>query len=547
MNISVKYMINSLAKYFLIFFLLLSTYSSILTIFNGSENSSMLRVFSDDEVSQVDRLQEMIKDESLDSGGFIGGFYHYGQAYNTLTYALINTLEFVGFDKFDYQISVLILKLISLTGYVVSVALVYLILRSLGVSESISSIFSLIFGIHTDYWGWATTIHPDTLQMCLMLISFYFILKIKSINTAILISSFFIGLSFGAKYSGIFLAIFIASLISINTIYRIVNNKIDNVNYFINISSWSILSFFTGWVVLNPYILFRFNKLLEDLSFQNENLTNLGGGRVLDNRWIEWVFMYQDEYELIVVFIITGLLCLFIHTLNFLFKNKANVWRSSLFSDRRSIAIVSITFYLFIGSLYLFIVIKYREWRYSYHLLPFIIIISAYGFHLLMKWINRDYIIAGIFFLALFLLIPKGLSNFQLLANTHYSESKNPYVTAGKWLKNKYNSNNIILAGTYSYVDDKYFNNIAYTYDLNRLAIQTYTPDVIFMNDSVPGRYVWKKKGTLISDNEFIYKEKWKNRAMVDEYGVFLQEITSKESSWKVVYETESVVIFERK
>jgi len=67
------------------------------------------------------------------------------------------------------------------------------------------------------------------------------------------------------------------------------------------------------------------------------------------------------------------------------------------------------------------------------------------------------------------------------------------------------------------------------------------------MNDSVPGRYVWKKKDTLLSDNDFIYKNQWKDRAMVDEYGVFLKEIASKESPWEIVYETNNVVIFERK
>ncbi len=538
--------INSLSKYLLIFFLIISTYSSILTLFNGSENSSVLRVFSDDEVSQVNRLQEMIKSESLDVGGFRGGFYHYGQAYNSLAYGFINILDFIGFDKFDYQMSVLILKLISLTGYILSIILVYLILKSLGVSESISSIFSLIFGVHSDYWGWATTIHPDTFQMCLMLISFFLVIKIKSINVAIITSSFFIGLSFGAKYSGIFLASFIVSLIVINTMHRVNDNKTDNVNYFINIGSWSVLSFFSGWVALNPHILFRFNKLLEDLTFQSENLTSLGGGKILNNRWIEWISMYRDEYGLIVIIIAIGILYLFIYGISFLFKNKKK-WRQSEFLiNRRSMAIVSISFYLLVSSLYLIIVIKYREWRYSYHLLPFVLIISAYGFHLLVKRINRNYTIVGVFLVSLFFLIPKGQMNFKLLSETHYAEVENPYMIAGRWLKNKYSPDDIILAGTYSYVDDKYFNNIAYTYDVNQSAINKHTPDVIFMNDSVPGRYVWKRKGTLISDNDFIYKTGWKEHSMVDEYGLFLQEMTSKQSSWSVVYETDSVVIFEK-
>jgi hypothetical protein len=539
--------INLISKFFLALFLFISVYSSVLTIYNGSENSSLLRVFSDDESSQVERLQDMILDESLDAGGFKGGFYHYGQAYNTLAYSIISILDLVGFNKFDYQISVLILKLISLTGYILSILLLYLILRSIGVSESISSIFSLIFGVHTDYWGWATTIHPDTLQMCFILFSFFLIIKIKSINFAILLSSFFIGLSFGTKYFGLFLVIFLASFVVISQIQRVLANERDNVNYFINITSWSILSFFSGWIVLNPHILFRINKFIEDLSFQRENLTNFGGGKALNNRWTEWVSMYYDEYGLIVIFMIFGLLYLISYFIKALFNSKKNLLKSIVLLERKSVAIISIIIYVLISSLYLFVEVKYREWRYSYHLLPFIIIISGYGFYLLMALIDKNYISIIVFLMASSLIVNKGIVNFELLAKTHYAESGNTYVKAGNWLKGNFHSNNIVLAGTYSYVDDEYFTNVAYTYDLNPLAVETFSPDIIFMNDSVPGRYVWKKPGTNLSDHDFIYKKKWKDQSMIEDYGLFLKEISSKKSSWKVVYETDNEVIFVRK
>lgn len=541
------YFVDYFPKHVLTLFLIIVAYASILTIFNGSDNPSMLRVFSDDEASQVDRFQEMLENSTLDAGGFRGGFYHYGQAYNAVTYGLINVLELLGFDRGDYSLSVLMFKLISLTGYIVSVILVYFVLRDLGVSESISVAFSLIFGVHADYWGWATTIHPDTLQMSLMLLSFWVIIKIKSFNMAVVVSSFIIGLSFGAKYSGVFLTIFIAILIILHAVNKGYGRwRADNINYFINISSWSALSFFAGWIALNPHVIFRFNKLLEDLAFQKQNLTSGGGGKILDEQWFQWISMYRDEYGVVSIFIIMGLMYLFICAATFLIKEKPNDWLISLLKDRKKVSLVAIFVYIFISALYLIVSIKYREWRYSYHIFPFVIIMSGYGLHLLMRKIDGKNANIIIFVVGLLFVTPKAFSNFELLADTHYLESRSPYVKAGVWLRNKYSPENVVLAGTYSYVDKQYFKNIAYTYDVNQRSIQKYRPDVIFMNDSVPGRYVWKKKGSLMSEHDFTYKTSWKDQSMVNEYGVFLKNITSEGSGWAIVYESDEVVILER-
>jgi hypothetical protein len=536
--------LNLISKIVLSVFLLFSVYASFLTIYNGSENDSILRVYSDDEHGQVIRLQRMLSSDSIDAGGFKNGFYHYGQVYNSAAYGIIKLLEHFGFEKGDYQLSVLVLKMLSITSYVLSIILIYLVLKSTGVSEYIASIFALLLAVHSDYWGWATTIHPDTLQMCLLMLSILIFLKINNINLAILTSSFIIGMAFGTKYSGVFVSVFIAAVIVLQTFNKENIPKNNRINYFINISSWSIISFFFGWILLNPFTLSRFNRLLVDLKFQSQNLTSLGGGSVLNNNWLEWFFMFKDEYGKLISWVIfLGIASLFFEIIK---QAKLSKFKN-LIDNREWITTISLLISNFIGVLILLFIIKYREWRYAFHILPFILILSGYGINLLLKRASFSWLNLIIFISLLFFIFPKAVSNFELLAYTHKTESTNPYVAAGKWLKNKYDKNTRVLSGVYSYVDLDHFRTVEYTFDVTANNIKLFQPDIIFMNDSVPGRYVWKANGTIFKDKSFVYKKKWKDQDMVNEYGHLFLKLLSSDSNWAIVYETESVVIFERK
>ena len=540
--------LGSLSKAVLSIFLLLSFYSSILTIYNGSENDSILRVYSDDEHGQVIRLQRMLALNSIDAGGFKEGFYHYGQAYSSLAYGLINILDHFGFNKYSYQASVLVLKILSITGYVLSIILMYLVLRSIGTSEFISSLFSLFFAAHSDYWGWATTIHPDTLQMCLFLLSLLLFVKIKNINIAVLVSSFVIGISFGTKYSGIFLTIFIASVVILHTFGR-KNDKLEysNLNYFVNISSWSIICFFFGWILLNPYVLYRFNRLLIDLSYQSKSISVIGGGRILNNNWFEWFSMFISQYGVVISSIISlGILFLLINLLlDFIKQKKANNLSNFVF-DRKNITLISLFTSLVVNSIFLFVVIRYREWRYAFHILPFVFVLSGYGTHLLLKKYSNNILNIVLFICAFILLMPKAIANFELLATTHENEIENPYVAAGRWLQKNYDQDTRILSGVYSYVNSDYFKTVEYTFEVTDETIRLFEPDVIFMNDSVPGRYVWKRPGTKFVDNELVYGKGWKDQELVNEFGELFIRLTSSDSNWNVAYESDNVVIFEQ-
>jgi len=544
-----SFSLSTLSKITLSVFLLFSFYASLLTIYNGSENDSLLRVFSDDEHGQVIRLQKMLTSDSIDAGGFKDGFYHYGQAYSSVAFGIIKVLDYFGFDKYSYQVSVLVFKMLSITGYVFSIILFYLVLKSIGIDDFISSIFTLVFAVHSDYWGWATTIHPDTIQMCLFLLAMLFFIKIRNFEIAIIITSFVIGVSFGTKYSGIFLTIFIASALILNTIYRAkVFNKNNSINYFFNVTSWAVISFFFGWIFLNPFVLSRFNRLLVDLLQQSKSISTVGGGTILNDNWGEWFRMFHGEYgSIITIIILVGLIYLFVEALRVSIVKLRLKKLENLMSDRKRITLISLSIMTLINIVFLLIVIRYREWRYAFHILPFVIILSAYGVNLLLKKYNFSLLNILFFIGMIFFIFPKSVANFELLADTHKIESENPYVAAGKWLKNNYDRDTRILSGVYSYVDKDYFDTVEYTFEVTAKTMRMFNPDIVFMNDSVPGRYVWKKFGTNFSDNELIYAKGWEDQQLVDEFGELFKKMTSKKSNWLIVYESDSAVIFERK
>ena len=70
-----------------------SCFAALLTIYFGTESYSLLHVFSHDESDQVARLQRLLERDTLDTGGFKGGFYSYGQFYTTIAFCLMKFLS----------------------------------------------------------------------------------------------------------------------------------------------------------------------------------------------------------------------------------------------------------------------------------------------------------------------------------------------------------------------------------------------------------------------------------------------------------------------
>lgn len=532
-------------------FVAFSCFISLLTIFYGTESYSMLHIFSHDESDQVARLQRLLENNTLDTGGFKGGFYSYGQFYPTVAFWVMKSISLFGFESVNYQFTALTLKIISILAYFFSVYFIYRVIRLMGGIESISAAFAFIFAVIPNYWDWASAIHPDTLQMLTLILPMYALLKINNKYLSIIVASFIVGISFGTKYAGFFAVILIAAYVFLVILQRHLEyRKSNNIRAFFLLSSWSVISFLLGWLLFNPYVLTHFNKFFSEMISQSNSI-KFGYGNLINNNGFEWFTIFYDQLGILNSFfllfgVITGIAFIAIKIIETI-KSKEY---SKFFDDKLFSIVTAVSIYVIFSSLYLILVVKYREVRYGFHVLPYLIFLSFYGFNCLISRIKINNIFVLIMSISIIIFSYSSYSSNLSNLSSRYSEKlNNPYLDAGEWMVNNYSSETAILAGTYSYVPNDFFKRYSMTYDLNNQSVLHFDPDVIVMNNSVPGRYVWKKPGTLfksldIDESSWSY---WDDKEMLDEYLRFYSNLVSVDSNWIIVYESDSVVIFEKK
>lgn len=540
--------LNKIVPVIVFTLLIFSCFASLLTIFFGTDSYSMLHVFSHDESDQVQRLQRLLEKDTLNTGGFKGGFYSYGQFYSSIAFWSIKIISIFGFGLTDFQVAALTLKIISIIAYFFSIFFMYKVINLIVMNQSISAAFAFIFAVFPNYWHWSSSIHPDMVQMLTLILPIYALIRIKRRYLSIIVASFLIGLSFGTKYSGLFIVILIAVYVLISIIQRhIIFKKNNNIMVFFILSSWSAISFLLGWLLFNPYVLVHFNKFFEELSIQTGYL-KYGLGTYIDPSGFKWFTIFYHQLGLFnSVIVAGGVIIAFFFLVRQIIKAINNKDYLDVLDNKIFSIMTSVSIYVIVASIYLLLVVKYREVRYGFHILPYLVILSAYGFNYVFEYLKLNKIIIFLFsLLVVSLTYPTYSSNLVDLSSQYRSKLSNVYLDAGEWMENNYSQDMAVLAGTYSYLPDDYFNRYSMTYDLNKKSIDDFYPDIVVMNNSVPGRYVWKKPGTKFADLELdIFP--WKDQFMLDEYVNFFKEMVSNDSDWIISYETHEIVIFEKR
>jgi hypothetical protein len=324
-------------------------------------------------------------------------------------------------------------------------------------------------------------------------------------------------------------------------------------------SALCINAFIFGWLLFNPFVLMHFPKFFDEVTNQADYL-RYGVGVTLDQNGFEWFTIYADQFGVALsVFMAVGILGALVLNLA-----AYRVWFAGLSEDgpktdtvaadlpgREQIVITSLAFYLLVASLYLILVVKYREIRYAYHIVPAVLILSAYGLdriahRLLVTVLQQSLVPLAVSAVIIMAVVPGFLTGLNQASDKFVERRENEVILAGDWIAAKYTSENTVLAGTYSYVPENHFNRLSYTYELNFDQIDSMKPSLIVMNDSVPGRYAWKQKGSLLKDVNIIESPGWEDRRMVESYGEMMRAFARGETAYRLVYESETVIIFER-
>ena len=527
----------------------------------GVDSEAVMMVFSHDESDQTQRMFRLIQHDTLDTGGFINGFYSYGQFYPTIVFGIAKALSIIGLDPLTFRDVAVIMKLVSCFFYAASIVGLWVVLRCFKVDKTLAATFSFALLAFPDYWTWATVVHPDTAQMFTLLLPLWAALRIGNWTSAAILSAFLVGVSFGTKYNGLFMSAFVSFFVCF---YLFLEARASGqwrpvVKRLIFRSALCINAFIFGWLLFNPFVLMHFPKFFDEVTNQADYL-RYGVGVTLDQNGFEWFTIYADQFGVALsVFMAVGILGALVLNLA-----AYRVWFAGLSEDgpktdtvaadlpgREQIVITSLAFYLVVASLYLILVVKYREIRYAYHIVPAVLILSAYGLdriahRLLVTVLQQSLVPLAVSAVIIMAVVPGFLTGLNQASDKFVERRENEVILAGDWIAAKYTSENTVLAGTYSYVPENHFNRLSYTYELNFDQIDSMKPSLIVMNDSVPGRYAWKQKGSLLKDVNIIESPGWEDRRMVESYGEMMRAFARGETAYRLVYESETVIIFER-
>ena len=510
------------------------------------DSYAMMMVFSHDESDQVQRMVRLIQNNTLDTGGFIEGFYSYGQVYPTIVFWSNRFISLITAEPSTFQQVAMSMKVVSATFFAGSVLLLNQLLQLLGVDRVIAAGASLVLLVFPDFFNWGTKVHPDTVQMFTLIAPIYLMARVKDVYLAAILAAFVAGVSFGTKYSGVFLAILVGCFVYLNIFFQAKEKRqlTPLINRLIIHSTLPVLSFVIGWLLFNPYVLAHFPKFFDEVTNQVDYL-KFGVGQTLDTNSFEWFSIYANQFGIFVSAMLSaGFLTAVCVTVNQYWKSK--VPTSSV------ILLTALIVYFFGALLYLMLTVKYREVRYAYQVFVPFLVLAAFG----LEQITRSFLVfskgfqrgasLSLFLMFLLALTPTFLKNIALVDAVSSDKTANEVIAAGKWLESEYSTDHMVLAGTYSYVPENHFYRTVFSYDVNQAEIDRYRPDLLVMNVSVPGRYIWKNEGSIFKDANFIQSGSWVDKEMMEAYSKFFERLTTNQLPYRLVYEADDVLVFER-
>ena len=302
-------------------------------------------------------------------------------------------------------------------------------------SQTISIIGFLFLILSPRFFAEAFYNNKDIIFLSFYSISFYYFLQyfIDKKNSFIFFFSLFASMAINVRVLGIlivFIFIFVLFLDGLNSKKIFKKNSLEIVKCLLLVS---ILSY-----LLWPFL---WSNPLENLiyTFKSMSSYNWRGlvfflGEYHQAKNIPWnytmiLFLVTTPLIIIIFFLIGAFFSIKDLTLNYLNidnKEYSNLWANN-FQFFNIIALLNII--IILSYIILFDSTLYGGWRHTYFLYPFIIILSIYGVHILIKYIKYKFILI--------------ISFFSILSSLYWIMNNHPYqfVYYNLLTKNKVKAN----------------------------------------------------------------------------------------------------------
>lgn len=512
---------------FLLLFLLLT--GNLVTLSYGIESLNLIRVFSGDEASAVNRVLRNLEHNDLNPRGF----YNYGYVYHTAGFYLLKTLGHFGF-KVDAMLVTLVFRFLSLFFYALAGFFLYKIFtRCLGGEKVLGLISALVLLSTPKLSYWSTLTHPDSLQMLLVILAVYIVFS-KHNTLHLFLGSAAAGLAFGTKYSGAFILPFLF----FPYLFGFSNTSPKNMKAWMKpmaVVLIAMLIFLSAWLLTNPYVLSNFDEFQKDFSFERGHVSR-GHGKAEETNPFLWLVLLMEELGFLYNIVLAGIGMVMV---SLLIINRKYGFQK-LINESVNINILTLILYAGVAFIYLMLTVNMRRPRYFFHILPFIIIIGIYGCQKLGSLFSKKWVTHAI---AAVLLVLVSFQTMNVIRQVSTATTKydHEYIKAGEFLDESENIDVKILADSYSYVPPK-FKSVRFIWGIDEEKIKKYEPDIIVLNVQVTGKRAWKKSDSLFKDLVF-------RKGSLDNWEKSyrcLMKLFSPGSDWVNIYETDNMVILKK-
>lgn len=510
------------------------TISTLIVLTYGLESLNLMQVFDSDEHRIVSMVLHHLQVGNLNPDGY----FNYGHLYESIGFA---GLKF--FSHFDWNVDIRLigtwLRLLSLGFGALTCLMTYRLALTLGLARPLAVLSVLLLFTMPDFVFYLRTIHPDTLQTFLMVASMVVATSRHTFRAALL-SAMLAGLAFGTKYSGVFILPF---CLLPHALAYWTGTEGKSGEKLLNLVKKAILvgvAFFALYAITNPYAVRHYRAAIGAIQFEQNHVAT-GHGKVEPTNPLLWFSPMSYEFSAL------GLVLL---GLGFLFCGltvASPLRRKSLravVSDYDSRNVLSLFIYAAFSIAYLLVSVRMREPRYTFHIVPFAMILSVRGLRSLLSGVERRLALPPAVALVGLGALFCTHQTYRAVERMVYANRKpvSARVVAGGFLEDRYPAKTKILADYYTYIPAK-FTAVEIEWGITQEQIDKFAPDVIIFNRSMSGRWLWKEGGTKFADMKWAHDKSYGK--VPDEKDAFFRSLLA-DGSWTVVYDTEDELVLER-
>ena len=485
LNIDYKDFVEKSIVYaaFLLFSFL--AFSMMINISYGIDSIALMRVFSNDEPFAIALVKGNLRNSNLNPNSF----YIYGYLYHTVVYYFSRVYEVFFSYSIDERFLALGFRYVSLFSYVISCFLVYRILVLLRQPKPLAACAMLFFSALPSLYYWGQRVHPDTFQLLFILLSAYSCFSVKNHALNIVLTPTLAGIGFGIKYGSIYIFPFLV----LSVILSVYPYKSDLFAYLkeysikiLAISSLMLSIFLAAYLITNPYVLIHSLELFADLKYQKTYVS------VGDKNALLWFVVFYEQFKVLgSIIILFG----FSFTIYKFWKQIIFLRFASDSIPNRNVVIMII--YTAISFSYLLFIFNFKPPRYTFHIIPFIVILSYFGISQFLKSAFlqiRPKLVSLLYVFLLFSVLPLFISTIKSQSDVT-RKYEHPYIKATQWLEEHFNkwADQTVIADSYSYQSDK-FSNWKTVWGVSDDSIKKHAPTFLMINKSLSGRLVLEKR-----------------------------------------------------